>query len=253
MAVPDLVLDPSLRYWVLLPISFAMVLVGVLRTYITILLEPSPKLQEWKAVREQQHLQHSAIFRKNYFILPSKQDFELRKKHISETMKSMKYLKDGIPDPNELPPNPLSDPNAPNLMFSMIKNNIANYVPQAVIMWWVNYFFAGFVIMKLPFPLTLRFKSMLQNGVSTPDLDVRWVSSISWYFVNLFGLKAVYSLILKSDSALLEQQTQQMPIQMPGANIQVHKVMKGESESVMILQYTSCMDEIEERILKLYA
>ena len=55
-------------------------------------------------------------------------------------------------------------------------------------------------IVKLPFPLTLGFKSMLQRGVETPDMDVRWVSSLSWYFLNFFGLNGLYRIILGSDN-----------------------------------------------------
>ena len=53
---------------------------------------------------------------------------------------------------------------------------------------------------KLPFPLTIRFKSMLQSGIATRDLDVRWVSSLSWYFLNLFGLQSVFIFILGNDN-----------------------------------------------------
>jgi len=55
-------------------------------------------------------------------------------------------------------------------------------------------------VVKLPFPLTPQFKSMLQAGVGTRDLDVRWVSSISWYFLTLFGLQPVYNFILGSSN-----------------------------------------------------
>lgn len=53
---------------------------------------------------------------------------------------------------------------------------------------------------KLPFPLTLGFKSMLQRGIETPDMDVRWVSSLSWYFLNFFGLNGLYRIILGGDN-----------------------------------------------------
>lgn len=56
---------------------------------------------------------------------------------------------------------------------------------------------------KLPFPLTPQFKSMLQSGVGTRDLDVRWVSSLSWYFLTLFGLQPVYNFILGSNNGTL--------------------------------------------------
>lgn len=42
---------------------------------------------------------------------------------------------------------------------------------------------------------------MLQSGVATNDLDVRWVSAVSWYVLNLFGLRAVYSLLLGENNS----------------------------------------------------
>src|SRR5271170_3579018 len=120
------------------------------------------------------------------------------------------YLKD--PQNRGQPPaNPLTDPGGMEQMMNMMKGNMVQFIPQTVIMGWINFFFSGFVlrinpphpwltVVKLPFPLTIRFKSMLQSGVNTPDLDVTWVSSISWYFLNLFGLRGIYALILGDDN-----------------------------------------------------
>ena len=56
--------------------------------------------------------------------------------------------------------------------------------------------------MKLPFPLTIKFKSMLQAGVATKDMDPRWMSSISWYFLCIFGLQSVFNFLLGSENGM---------------------------------------------------
>jgi hypothetical protein len=104
-------------------------------------------------------------------------------------------------------------------MMGGMKTQAVMMVPQMVIMGWINFFFQGFVLsaslasargmlfdviraVKLPFPLTLGFKSMLQRGVETPDMDVRWVSSLSWYFLNFFGLNGLYRLLLGGENCV---------------------------------------------------
>lgn len=58
------------------------------------------------------------------------------------------------------------------------------------------------VVVKLPFPLTIKFKSMLQAGVATKDMDPQWMSSISWYVLCIFGLQSVFNYLLGSDNGM---------------------------------------------------
>ncbi|CAK9441999.1 uncharacterized protein LODBEIA_P58040 [Lodderomyces beijingensis] len=255
MSVPDLLLDPQLKYWVLLPITLAMVLVGLLRSNITYLLQPQPKADGFKKLRESQFLFQVRSFRENNHIL-NESDFNTLKTYYTATLQTDEFHASTAKE-EDAQMNPL-DPSNNEAIMQMAKGNLMNYIPQTLIMGWVNYFFAGFVVMKLPFPLTDGFKSMLQSGIQTPDLNVRYVSSISWYFVNLFGLRPVYSLLMGSNAAdaLMQQQQQQQgqqQMQMPQiggpGGPKADKVFKAEAENVQILKHESVFEGIFDRFV----
>ncbi|KAL1211038.1 hypothetical protein V5N11_018448 [Cardamine amara subsp. amara] len=89
----------------------------------------------------------------------------------------------------------------PNMAMDMMKKNLSMIIPQTLTFAFVNFFFSGFVAAKIPFPLTQRFRSMLQNGnIDLSTVDVSYVSSRSWYFLNLFELRGLFSLILGDEN-----------------------------------------------------
>lgn len=162
------------------------------------MLATTPKKQEVPQIREQRSLIRGINLRQNAHNL-SRSSFETRKAYIISSFQTGAFLKD--PDAKGKPPaNPMTDPAAMEGMMGMMKGNMAMMIPQTLIMGWINAFFSGFVVLKLPFPLTPKFKSMLQSGVQTRDLDVRWVSSISLYFLCMFGLQSVFIYLLGNDN-----------------------------------------------------
>lgn len=250
--IDDLFLDPQLKYWVLLPISIVMVIVGLVRSNVTGLLAPDVKLDNYKLSREKHFLKRATSFKNGNSVL-TPEEFESRQEYYVNVLKTTEYFANKN-IANEEAANPLTDPMANEALMNMAKGNIMNYIPQTVIMAWVNYFFAGFVIMKLPFPITDSFKTMLQAGVVTPNLNTRYVSSISWYFINFLGLKPVYSLIMNDSNAVNEllqsQSQQQMPnLGAPGGP-KVDKIFFAESENIQILNHDSIFDGIVDRIIE---
>ncbi|KAK9236747.1 integral membrane protein DUF106-domain-containing protein [Lipomyces kononenkoae] len=260
VTVPDLVLDPSLRDWVLFPILLVMILVGILRHYITLLLQSPPKQLDLLAIREQQSLARGASLRSNGKLIPPT-SFQSRKIYLIQAFKEGVFLKDQEAlknkDEPKAPPNPLSDPGGMDQMMNMLKGNMAMIVPQTLLMSWINFFFSGFILMKLPFPLTIRFKSILQSGVATPELDVRWVSSMSWYFLNLFGLRSVYDIILGSNnSAGGGMEMAGMNPGMMAGGLQpgqdMYKLYLSEAENIELTTHEYLLEDIEDRILEKY-
>ncbi|KAI9205538.1 integral membrane protein DUF106-domain-containing protein [Polychytrium aggregatum] len=247
-------LDPAIRDWVLFPIMIVMIMVGVLRHHATQLLNSPPKTT-WKAVRESSALARSRIIRAQSRFIPAS-GFKARKEYLSSSFEKGAYLKN--PDPNAAAANPMQDPQGMEAMADMMKKNMAMFIPQTLIMSWITFFFSGFVLTKLPFPLTVRFKAMLQRGIETSDMDVSWVSSLSWYFLNLFGLKSIYVLILgagnEADGSRDMQQMQMMgatqqPMQQPN---EVANMFKSEKEFLNLATHEWAYDDVEDRVLGLY-
>ncbi|KAF9452444.1 transmembrane protein [Macrolepiota fuliginosa MF-IS2] len=266
----SLYLDPSIRDWVLFPISLVMVLVGILRHYVLLLLQNKPKPQTRAQIREQRALTRSQLIRATSAHSPLAPPFyHTISQNLKQAFTDGIYLKDGLPVPKKpkeggdeaefpKPPSFFSDPGQMDTMMSQFKTQTVVMIPQMVIMGWVNFFFSGFVAIKLPFPLTLGFKPMMQRGISTPDMDTRWVSSLSWYFLNFFGLNGVYRLLLGNEDTGVD--LQQMASGMPNMSAapavpqDYNKLFKQEKENLDFDAgfYNWIGEDVESRVLRKY-
>lgn len=254
-SVAELMLDSDFKKWVLLPISIMMILTGLLKADLMLLI--SPKYIGYPRVK----LSEMQWFAKGQLLLGNgtnldDDSYDVRRHELIEILTSGKYVAQEKKDPaaeNSIP-NPLTDPSINESMMNMAKGNMANFIPQTVIMWWVNYFFGGFVIMKLPFPLTVKFKDMLQNGIMTSDLDARWVSAISWYFISVLGMTPLYNLLTSDQEQMGPVNNPQMNQVLGGTGQPAPDVMMKNlaNDLTIATQHESCFDNIEARVLSMY-
>ncbi|XP_028568531.2 ER membrane protein complex subunit 3-like isoform X3 [Podarcis muralis] len=209
MAAPELRLDGSIRFWVLLPVAWIALAIGVLRLRIAGLLRGERALGWLEQRQDTQILARSRLLRENGRFL-THQGFLMRKHHFN---------------------NPESG------FFRQTKRKVQ---PR------------NLLTAKVPFPLTLRFKPMLQRGISLPSLDPSWVSSASWYFLNVFGLRRVYSLILGEETAaeqnqlLLQDQFLSPAVPTPP---DPNKAFKAEWEALELVSHHWALQDVEEQLM----
>ena len=238
-----MLLDPQIEIWVLIPIMIVMVLVGMLRHYGSLLLQSQP-LVDYHQLRESNGLLKCRMLRSTK-ILPAAKYLQ-RKQEIIKRIELKDYLQVKQP-----PEQQQMQPQQMEQAMEMMKKNLFMFVPQTIIMSWVSFFFSGFVLTRLPFPLTLRFKEMVQRGIDTSDMDVRWVSSLSWYFLNLFGLTSVYTLlgIGSSNSNQHMNMVQINPMQQPS---ETFKLFENERELLDLNVYEFALEGVQDRVLEKY-
>jgi len=140
------------------------------------------------------------------------------------------------------------------MMMGMLKGNMMQIVPL-LMFGWVNSFFSGFVVLKMPFPLTMSFKGMLQRGVDLQALDMSYVSAASWYFILMFGLRGIMSLIL-GEQTMDETEMMRGPMGAAtpgttagGAPADMGSMMMAERENLEILQHTCVVEQAEANLL----
>merc|ERR1712180_556405 len=175
----------------------------------------------------------------------TKQSFLMRKHYLNneETGQLKKGTQRASP-----PPNPMMDP---SMMTEMLKGNLTSMVPMVVVGGWINWHFSGFVTTKVPFPLTLRFKGMLQRGIELQSLDASWVSSASWYFLNVFGLRSIYSLVLGENNAADQARVmqEQMTMQAGGMPQDPKQAHRAEWEALEITEHNWALRNAEQEMI----
>ncbi|CAG9094043.1 ER membrane complex subunit 3 [Plutella xylostella] len=242
----ELLLDPKIRVWVFLPIVIITFLVGIVRHYVSIILSSQKKV-EIIQLQDSQVMIRARLLRENGKYLP-KQSFAMRRHFFNnEETGYFKVQKRTAPSQN-----PMTDP---GMMTDMLKGNVTNVLPMIVIGGWINWMFSGFLTTKVPFPLTLRFKPMLQRGVELTYLDASWVSSASWYFLNVFGLRTIYALVLGENNAA--DQSKVMQEQMSGAAMAMppdpKAAFKAEWEALEITEHKWALQNVEADLLSTFA
>jgi len=239
----DLLLDPAIRVWVFMPIVLITFLIGIVRHYVAILFTTKKKV-DMQALRDSQYLMHGRMLRENGRFLP-KSSYSARKQLYNDETNG--YFTKGM-NRAAVVQNPISDP---TMMTDMLKGNMLNVLPMIVIGGWINWTFSGFVTTRVPFPLTLRFKPMLQRGVDLWSLEAAWVSSASWYFLNVFGLRSIYTLVLGQDNAA--DQAKVMEDQMSGAAMAMppdpKQAFKAEWEAMQMHTHSWALKAIDSDIV----
>ncbi|XP_020579423.1 ER membrane protein complex subunit 3 [Phalaenopsis equestris] len=234
----DLMLDTAIRDWVLVPLSVVMVLIGVLRYFVSKLLRSS-QAPDAKVVREGQLILRARNLRAAGGFIPVK-PFRARKFYYTNEENGLLHVSKGQAQ------NPQAQMfSDPNMAMDMMKKNLSMIIPQSLTFAWVNFFFSGFVAAKLPFPLTPRFRSMLQNGIDLSTVDVSYVSGRSWYFLNLFGLRGLFSLILGEENAM--DDTQRMMQMGGGFGVDPTKNLGAEKDGIDIIQHEWALPKMEQK------
>jgi len=246
-----LLLDEKIRDYVLLPIFIVVASTSVLRTNLMAILKSDTKA-DMKEVRSNNLLGRSRMLRMSGNYLSDKA-FKIRKaffikKDVGLLHKppEQKNMMDQMAAGNAGP-----DPTA---AMGMMKSQMVFIVIQGGLSYWVSHLFSGFLVAKLPFPLTFQFKGMLQRGVDVSSLETGYVSSLCFYFFVMMSSHAMVSFFTWfKDKGNVDNEDDPMAAMMgtmgggmmPGGGPDMGKIYKQEADSLEIFPHEFRLENIE--------
>jgi hypothetical protein len=263
----NILLDSDIRDWVVLPLFVIMVAAGLLRFHMGNLLKSAPKNGTKVQQRAQASLRHTSALKSGavHFLTTSR--FEARKAAYPELLKDQaEWIETYIEEKENAAAEAVVDDDAampsPFAAMEGMKGNMAFMVQNMVMMQAIQHFFSGFILLKVPFSLTTGFKQMFQKGLEMVQLDTSYVSSVSWYFLVMFGLRGFFRLVIGTPS-LETQETQQLWAKLgktpgtagPGGadDAQQIKALNTEADNMELMlpkHFKSNLDAVEKRLLK---
>lgn len=149
----------------------------------------------------------------------------------------------------------------PMAMMGPMKGQAVFMIQNMVMMQGIAYFFQGYVLVKVPLPLTMGFKMMFQRGLDLSTLETSYVSSVSWYFLVMFGLRAFFRLVIEGgpNGGRQQEQMEAMTTQMdlgitmaggPGpSRFDANQFIKKEQENLDMTKFKGRLDDAERRLL----
>jgi hypothetical protein len=254
--VVDLVLDPQIRDFVLIPIVIIMFLISLFRHYVSILINTERK-PDLNNIMEGQLLLRVRRLRENGCRL-SPEAFHKRKAFFNNESNGLLTKRSVPPSTDGNPLNAMMNPmfmgmTDPSNLNAMMKRNATMVISNLLLYTWIDSFFSGFISVKLPFPLTNGFKEMLQRGIDLYLLDAHYVSSLSWYILTLFGLGGVSTLVLRDSNAVSDTKIMQQQISEAagmGMQLEPWNLFKAEKDHLELVKHSWLAETAHKRVLR---
>jgi hypothetical protein len=267
-------LDPSIRNWVFIPITVITIAINLLMKYLNLLInQGQAKTNPSTAPKDRTNsdanqdyltneLKHRDIDIKIKSAINRSCKLRANFMHISDRGYKQRrafFCNDGGFF-NQQIANKAPDMMNPNMMVDVLKKNLINGLYYALVFVGVGYMFSGFILLKLPFGLTQKFRSMLQQGLNLPDVDVSYVSAISWCFILVFGLNSILQhfdggdsfSMLKEQEQMMKAPMQMMPFGQPGGT-DYTKLFSAEKENIESIPHFSLLEDSNDRLIEKYS
>lgn len=180
-------LDENIRDFCFLPLIIVVLLCAMLRLNLTTLFTGKSKL-DVRDAKTKAPLVRARLLKANAHVL-SEASYQAR-------LHSLVAEETGALQQTPAEKNAMEAMSDPAAMMGGMKNQILYISMQGGVAYWTSTFFSGFLVGKTPFPLTFRFKPMLQRGIEVPSLDVSYVSGLSFYFLVFMASHGLTALVL---------------------------------------------------------
>ena len=259
----ELHLDAEIRDKVLLPIVFVVAISTLLRSNVSrILGQPQPRV-DLEEVSRGAFMQRLGRMKSEGDILTSK-NWKSRKTGFLATLSSPPTQKSAMESL-------MAQHQDPSMTMNMLVNQVTFIALHGTLGYWISHMFSGFLVAKLPFPLTHTLKQTFQRGVEVENLPSAYVSSLSFYIlvsVAVSGLIEVARRALSGWSVETEGEEQaggvsaQMELAMMGTGMampppqasmgqtDVKKLFETEKENLDVHVHRFKLDDVEAKLLK---
>ena len=135
-----------------------------------------------------------------------------------------------------------------------ISSMVHHLVANSSIGSWSDHVFAGYLILKIPFPIPSNFSKMFQNGIQLNELNPSWMSSLSLYFIIAMGMRSFINNLLRKKAVHDADKTMQDQFQ--GSFNAIKQNEQGnfqfEWEQLLMAEHEDKMEDVGDFLVSEY-